>query len=51
MFTPPSSPIISPDRSPDMMDVHYLNELLNDRALLDSLPKRFMHVQRILDQG
>jgi len=38
------------DRSPDMIDVHYLNELLNDRAVLESMPKRFMHLERILDQ-
>lgn len=34
-----------------MIDVQYLNELLNDRVLLESLPKRFKHLERVLDQG
>jgi len=37
-------------RSPDMMDVYYLTELLNDRSELNANPGRFRHVERILDQ-
>jgi protein quaking len=49
MLSSPTSP--ATDRSPDMIDIHYLNELMSDKAILDTLPNRLMmHVARILDQ-
>jgi hypothetical protein len=49
MNNSPISPSVS--RSPDLVDVQYLNELMTDRSVLERLPKRFMHLERLLDQG
>ncbi|KAI6183205.1 KH domain-containing protein [Aphelenchoides bicaudatus] len=49
-YSPTSPSMVSSTRSPDLVDVQYLNELMSDRTTLEYLPKRFMHLERILDQ-
>lgn len=51
MANSPTSSVTSLNRSPDWVDLQYLNELMADRATLEGMPKQFMHLKRLLDQG